>query len=127
MIVVIDCKIAHELLMPSMKARGGGGEHIFDGQQVFIYSFFILFGRRVLQSNECVSGLELFPFGLIAPWNHESRLKLELKKWICKNKIGHMYIYDKIDITASIPRGSDYVDNHYELKYMTPPPKKRLN
>ena len=28
-------------------------------------------------------------------------------------------MYDKIDITASIPRGSDYVDNHYELKYMT--------
>ena len=104
-----DCKIAHELLMPSRKARGWGGDHIFDGQQVFIYFVFFLFGGRVLfyLSVECVSVLQLFPFGLIT-WI-----------WICKSKIGHRYMYDKLDITLSIPRGSDYVDNHYELKYMT--------
>ena len=35
-----------------------------------------------------------------------------------------MYMYDKIDITASIPRGSDYVDNHYELKIYEKNPKR---
>lgn len=35
-------------------------------------------------------------------------------------------MYDKLDITSSIPSGSDYVDNHYELKYMTKKPPKDL-
>ena len=84
---------------------------------LFISVFFVLFGGRVLfyLSVECVSVLQLFPFGLIT------------EKWICKSKIGHRYMYDKLDITSSIPRGSDYVDNHYELKYMTKKTPKRFN
>ena len=87
------------------------------GSRYLFISFFILFGGRVLfhLSVECVSVLQLFPFGLIT------------EKWICKNKIGHRCMYDKLDITSSIPRGSDYVDNHYELKYMTPPKKDLIH